>query len=106
MAKRQKTRMEPPSADPAEAIERLISRRQLKIQPGDIVVTRIQAVSTTRRESFLLEIAGDGGPGETFATFEHAAVRGEFLAQEHTCRLFFRESRQALPSLLMDCGKR
>src|SRR4051812_34922673 len=70
----------PPSADPAEAIERLVSRRHLRVETGDVVVTRIHGSKSLPRESYELQVMGGTDPRERFATFEHAATRGELLA--------------------------
>jgi hypothetical protein len=69
----------PPSDDPAETIQRLIPRRQLKIETGDVVLARVHGGSL-KRESFQLGVRGEGRMVGRFATFEHAAAAGEELA--------------------------
>lgn len=99
------TRRVPPLADPTETIEHLISRRRLKIQPGDVVLSRLHGGQSLKRELFELCVVGGSHPPERFATFEHGAARGELLAANVGGRLFFVESASRLPYLLKDAKR-
>jgi ribonuclease BN (tRNA processing enzyme) len=103
--KRAPTRATPPEADPTETMERLLSRRQLKIETGDVVLARVHGGYSITRESFQLGISGDGKPIERFATFEHGAAKGEELAPRLHARLFFLEHEGEPPFLLKDARR-
>ncbi len=94
-----------PAADPTETIERVLSRRQLKIELGDVVLTRTYEGHSLRRETYVLRTEGVVRPAERFTRFEHAAARGEVLAMERRSRLFFIESEGQRPFLLKDAGR-
>ena len=93
----------PSHADPSETLERLIPRRQLKMQDGDVLITRepggLQAES---RAIYQLHIHGTGPLADRFASFEHAAARGDELATTQRVRLFYVEHRKEGPFLLKD----
>ena len=93
----------PPAADPAEAVERVISRRQLIISEGDIVITRSGGGLTAPNEVvYRLHTHGRNDLPERFATFNHAAMKGEELAARYRVCLFYFESDHDLPHLLRD----
>ena len=94
----------PPSDDPAETIQRLIPRRQLKIETGDVVLARVHGGSL-KRESFQLGVRGEGRMVGRFATFEHAAAAGEELATRLEARLFFVDNEGGFPYLLKDARR-
>ena len=96
----------PPTADPAEAIERLISRKQLRLEVGDILVVRepmprlqLSAVGTLWwfRVSTYLAPEADS---HVFTSFHHAASHGEQLASQRHARLLLVEN--GVPTLLND----
>jgi hypothetical protein len=92
-----------PTDDPAEAVERVLSRRQLLVEDGDIVIARESAGSLrgtfgidslTGPSSPTYRLIVRGQPDDSrrvFATYERAAVDGESLAAEHRVRLFYDE---------------
>ena len=96
----------PPTADPAEAIERLVSRKQLRLEAGDIVVVRepmprlqLSAAGTLwwfRVSTYLAPEAN----GCVFTSFHHAASHGEQLAAQRHARLLLVED--GVPTLLND----
>lgn len=94
----------PPDADPAEAVERLISRRQLIVENGDVIVAREAAGYSTSRSSLSVhsEIPRSSqyrlslrGRSEVrphlYASYENAVVDGEAYAARHRVRLFYVE---------------
>jgi hypothetical protein len=96
----------PPTADPAEAIERLVSRKQLRLEAGDIVVVRelmprlqLSAAGTLwwfRVRTYLAPEAD----ARVFTSFHHAASHGEQLAAQRHARLLLVED--GVPTLLND----
>ena len=96
----------PPTADPAEAIERLVPRKQLRLEAGDIVIVRepmprlqLSATGTLWwfRVSTYLAPEADG---RVFTSFHHAASHGEQLAAQCHARLLLVED--GVPTLLND----
>jgi hypothetical protein len=94
----------PPLADPAEAVERIVPRRQLLLEDGDLLIMREPGgLREGSRVVYQLRIRGLGAiPDQRFASFEHAAARGEELATKARVRLFYFESEQDPPHLLKD----
>jgi hypothetical protein len=92
-----------PTDDPAEAVEHVLSRRQLLVEDGDIVIARetagilrgtfgIESLTGSSSPTYRLIVRGqldDSWRG--FATSELAIVDGESLAAEHRVRLFYDE---------------
>jgi hypothetical protein len=95
----------PPRDDPAETVERLVSRRQLHVERGDIVITRepvprlkpATAPMWQFRVSVYPALAGEG---RVYTSFQHAASEGELLATQQRARLLFVEDDA--PTLLND----
>lgn len=92
-----------PTDDPAEAVERVLSRRQLIVDDGDIVIAR-EAAGILRGTFGIDSLTGQSSPmyrlivrgqiddsRRVFATYERAIVDGESLAAEHRVRLFYDE---------------
>jgi hypothetical protein len=92
-----------PTDDPAEAVERVLSRRQLLVEDGDIVIAR-EAAGILRGTFGIDSLTGSSSPTyrlivrgrlddsrQVFATYERAIVEGESLAAEHHVRLFYDE---------------
>jgi hypothetical protein len=92
-----------PTDDPAEAVERVLSRRQLLVEDGDIVIVR-EAAGILRGTFGIDSLTGSSSPTyrlivrgrlddsrQLFATYERAIVDGESLAAEHRVRLFYDE---------------
>ena len=94
----------PPLADPAEAVERIVPRRQLLLEDGDVLIVRASAGlhATIGRAVYELRLRGQGATGERFASFEHAASRGDQLALQRHVRLMFIENQDEPPHLLKD----
>jgi hypothetical protein len=94
----------PPQADPAEAVERIVPRRQLLLENGDILIVRTSAgLRPAQLQSvYELRIRGIGPIGERFASFEHAVARGDQLAAVRYVRLMYVETHDGQPHLLKD----
>jgi hypothetical protein len=97
-----------PLDDPAEAVERIVPRRQLLLEDGDVLIMReAGGFREGSRVVYQLRIRGRGPlADQRFASFEHAAARGEELATERKVRLFYFESAQEPPHLLKDARAR
>ena|SRR5258706_15171659 len=92
-----------PTDDPAEAVERVLSRRQLLVEDGDIVIAResasilrgtfgIDSLAGPPSQTYRLIVRGQPDDSrQVFATYERATVEGESLAAEHRVRLFYDE---------------
>jgi hypothetical protein len=93
----------PPSADTAETVERVVSRRQLIVERGDILVTRVSGgFSPTSRAVYQLRVNGTGPLPERFANFDRAIAAGNVLAVRAFVRLFYLENEQDPPYLIQD----
>jgi hypothetical protein len=93
-----------PLDDPAETVERIVPRRQLLLEDGDVLIMReAGGLREGSRVVYQLNIRGSGPiHDQRFASFEHAAARGEELATRAKVRLFYYESREEPPFLLKD----
>jgi hypothetical protein len=93
--------------DPAEAVERIVSRRRLLIEAGDVFISR--AIATVRgsahRDLYVLSRQDMGPLPGRFTSFEHAVVAGDELAAKLRVRLYFLESPDHPPHLLKDCRR-
>ena len=101
-------RVIPPAEDHAEAVERIVSRRQLPIERGDVFISRAPAMIRAAEERDIYQLSRqDMGvvPGR-YTSFEHAVVAGDELATRQRVRLFFLESPDHPPQLLKDCRSR
>lgn len=100
------SRMEPssPFSDPAEAVERIVPRRRLKLEDGDIVIQRTSGgFGSGGRDVFQLHVRGQiATRAERFAGFDRAAAAGEQLATTKRVRLFYLDSETSPPHLLND----
>jgi len=101
-----------PADDPAETVERLLSRRQLIVEDGDVVIAR-EGAGIARSASSLASLSGPSssqyrlvvrgqqdGIRRIYATYERAVIDGEALAAERRVRLFYAE--EASFALLKD----
>lgn len=89
----------------AEAIERIVPRRQLVIRVGDVVLERTISRGfdpTSTRAVYQLCIEGQGVVPELYATFDRAALHGEEIAHHRKVRLYYRDSKTDPPFLLRD----
>ena len=93
-----------PLDDPAEAVERIVPRRQLLVEDRDVLILReAGGLREGSRVVYQLRIRGSGPiADQRFASFEHAAARGEELATKAKVRLFSFESQQEPPFVLKD----
>jgi hypothetical protein len=96
-----------PLDDPAETVERIVPRRLLLLEDGDVLIMReAGGLREGSRVVYQLRIRGSGPiPDQRFASFEHAAARGEELATSARVRLFYFESQQEPPFLLKDARR-
>ena len=93
----------PSQADPDGALERLLPRRHLKVQDGDVIILRqAGGLRAESRAVYHLHVQGAGPLPDRFASFEHAAATGEDLATKHKVRLFYVEHKTESPTLLKD----
>ena len=90
-----------PADDPAEAVERLISRRQLIVEDGDVLIVRESAgisrhlapLVTASNSLYRLSVRGQRDDrGRVFAMYERALMDGEALAASRRVRLFYVEN--------------
>jgi len=93
--------------DPVEAVERIVSRRKLLIERGDLFISRsASAVRGSAEGDVYVLTRQDLGPMPgRFTSFENAVVAGGELATRHRVRLYFLESPDHLPHLLKDCRR-
>ena len=102
-ADRRKPERTPSQSDPDGALERLLQRRHLKFQEGDVIITRqAGGLRADSRAVYHLHIHGSGPLAYRFARFELAAANGEDLATKHKVRLFYVEHKNDSPALLKD----
>jgi hypothetical protein len=93
-----------PIDDPVEAVERVLSRRQLLVEDGDVVIVR-ESAGILRGTFGIDSLAGPSSPmyrlivrgqpddsRRVFATYERAIVDAESLAAERRVRLFYDEN--------------
>ena len=100
---RRRPERSPSQAEPTETVERLLSRRQLKIQSGDIVISRQPGgVQAESRGVYELRVHGGDPLPDRFASFQHAAAKGEELATTQRVCLFYLEHKNEPPALLKD----
>lgn len=92
-----------PSRDPAEALERIVPRGNLKLEEGDIVIMR--AAGGFRSPSlnvYEVHVHGRAERAERFAQFETAAIAAEQLASARRARLLYTEGTGEPPRFLND----
>lgn len=92
-----------PTDDPAETVERLLSRRQLIVEDGDVVLVRESAgifrgtgvggsFGGSSSSQYRLIVRGQQDEiRRVYATYERGVVDGEALASERRVRLFYAE---------------
>ena len=93
-----------PLSDPAEAVQRIVPRRRLKLDDGDILIVRTSGgFRSGGRDVFQLHVRGQvASRSERFAGFDRAAAAGEQLATTKRVRLFYVDSESSPPHLLND----
>jgi hypothetical protein len=91
-----------PTDDPAETVERLLSRRQLIVEDGDVVIARegaglargtaVASLSGPSSSQYRLNVRGQQDDiRRVYAAYERAVVDGEAYAAERRVRLFYAE---------------
>ena len=93
-----------PAGDPAETVERILARRQLIIEEGDIVVAReiagiwhagpgLTSPTTVSRSQYRILVRGerDDEIERVFAKYDRAVIDAELLAAGRRVRLFYSE---------------
>ena len=93
-----------PAGDPAETVERILTRRQLIIEEGDVVVAReiagiwhagpgLTSPTTVSRSQYRILVRGerDDEIERVFAKYDRAVMDGELLAADRRVRLFYSE---------------
>src|SRR5262245_7159833 len=93
-----------PAGDPAETVERLLTRRQLIVEEGDILVVReiagiwhagpgLTSPTTVSRSQYRIVVRGqrDDDVERVFAKYDRAVMDGEVLAANRRVRLFYSE---------------
>lgn len=93
-----------PAGDPAETVERLLARRQLIVEEGDIVVVRevagiwhagpgLTSPTTVSRSQYRIVVRGqrDDEIERVFSKYDRAVMDGEMLAANRRVRLFYSE---------------
>jgi hypothetical protein len=97
----------PPAEAPADAVERLVSRKSVVLQAGDVVIIRDALPSLrktpTNRWRYRLVQHFSVKAHRSFDTFQHAALEGELLAGRLGARLIYIEDD--VPALLNDYRK-
>ena len=93
-----------PTKDVAEAVERIVPRRQILIEVGDVCIGHAQAglKSAAERHVYGLSRHGRGPIPGRFTSFEHAVAAGDELARNHRVRLFYQDAPGTAPQLLKD----
>jgi hypothetical protein len=93
--------------DPAEAVERIVSRRKLMIEKGDVFISRVPDAirGSAERDIYHLTQQDMGPVPGRFTSFEYAVVAGDEFATKHQVRLYFQESPDHPPQLLKDCRR-
>jgi hypothetical protein len=93
-----------PAGDPAETVERVLTRRQLIVEEGDIVVVRevagiwhagpgLTSPTTVSRSQYRIVVRGqrDDEVERVFGKYDRAVMDGEVLAANRRVRLFYSE---------------
>jgi hypothetical protein len=85
-------------------MERIVSRRKLLIEAGDLIISRAVTIrGSAERDVYILTRQDLGPVPGRFTNFENAVVAGDELAAKNGVRLFFVESLDHPPHLLKDC---
>src|SRR5687767_4100744 len=88
----------------AEAEDRLVTRRQLVIEAGDVFITKVSGFrSAGGHDRYRLARNGDGPPLGEYGNYDDAVKAGDMLATTDGVRLFYREGPDVVPQLLKDC---
>jgi uncharacterized protein YbaR (Trm112 family) len=98
----------PPAEAPADAVERIVPKRHVQVEPGDVVVTRepvprVNPLTTLARQPWRYRLAlfPEGPEGyRIFTSFQHAATEAEQVAAHRKARVMYVED--GIPSMLAD----
>ena len=99
------SRIAPADALP-DVVERVVSRRQLQPEDGDVVITRERVPLLNPRSQFpqpwryRVVVRGELGERPTFTSFPHAALEAEQIASERAARVIIIEDD--VPTVLAD----
>jgi hypothetical protein len=91
--------------DPAEAVERIVPRRQLLFEDGDVIIALAPSGVSLTGRVYQLRLRGLGPIAGQFVSFEHATAAGDQVAAARRVRLFYvdgAESEQEVRHLLKD----
>jgi hypothetical protein len=82
----------PPADATSETIERVVGRRTVQPEGGDVVITRelvpsLRSIPTNRWRYRLAVYPATRYEGRVFDSFQHAAQEGEVLATQRKARL-------------------
>jgi hypothetical protein len=93
-----------PAAEAAETVERVLTRRQLLVEEGDVVVMRevsgiwhagpgLTSPTTVSRSQYRILVGGerDDESERVFARYDRAVMDAEILAADRRVRLFYSE---------------
>jgi hypothetical protein len=93
-----------PADDPAEAVERLIPRRQLIVEAGDVMIVRepagvfrqradLSTQPTASNSQYRVSVHGRRDDrGRVFVMYDRAVMDGEAIAAARRVRLFYVEN--------------
>ena len=99
------SRISPADALP-DVVERLVSRRQLQPENGDVVITRERVPRLNPHAQFpqpwgyRVTVHGETCEQRTFTSFPHAASEAEHLASTRNARVVYIED--SMPTVLGD----
>jgi hypothetical protein len=90
----------PPAEAASEALERLVSRKNVHAEPGDILIAKelqsgLKSVIPVPWRYRLSASPGPDSEGRIFSSFQHAASEGERLAAKQRTRLLYIEDGTA-----------
>jgi hypothetical protein len=95
-----------PQDDPSETLQRVIPKRQIQVQNGDVVVRRERfprlnpSAIALPPYRFLVLIHPSATASHTFSGFQHAATEAEQLAARRRARVIYIEDEA--PIVLAD----
>jgi len=87
---------------PPDVADRLISRRHLVIDAGDVFITKIAARAGTP-DRYRVARDEDGPVIGEYRDYDDAVRAGDALATNAAVRLYYREGPGVVPQLLKDC---
>jgi hypothetical protein len=85
--------------------DRLISRRHLLIESGDVFITKIAVIWSGNPVRYRVAHDKDGPAIGEYCTYDEAVKAGDAVAMSEGVRLYYREGAEVVPQLLRDCRK-